>query len=216
MRLQFDDVTLDVHTRQLLRDGKEQSLVPKAFDLLALLVDNRPRALSKAEIRDHLWPRTFTSESNLSSLVSDLRHALGDDARRARFIRTVHRFGYAFCATASANERGAAARPAPRFRLFLADREIALGEGENILGRGDESVVSLESPTVSRRHARIVIADGHATIEDLRSKNGSYARGQRVRAPAPLEDGDEIRIGRVRLVFRIYGERASTESDGAF
>ena len=217
MRLHFDDVTLDLDARQVFRAGREQAVVAKVFDLLALLVGSRPRALSKAEIRDHLWPRTFTSESNLTSLVSCLRDALGDEARSPRFIRTVHGFGYAFCGTAtpSADRSGPSARAPARFRLFLDDREITLREGENILGRGDESVVALESPTVSRRHARILIAGGRATLEDLASKNGCFAGGRRIRASVPLEDGDEIRIGRVRLTFRILSAVASTKSDGS-
>jgi hypothetical protein len=65
MRLQFDDLTFDADSRQLLSHGKEIRLSPKAFDLLALLIDRRPNAVSKADIRQHLWPGTFVSESSL-------------------------------------------------------------------------------------------------------------------------------------------------------
>ena len=60
-----------------------------------------------------------------------------------------------------------------------------------------------ESPTVSRRHARILVADGKATLEDLGSKNGTFLRGKRLTSPAPLSDGDEILLGRVRMTFRV-------------
>jgi DNA-binding winged helix-turn-helix (wHTH) protein len=63
VRLEFDDVTLDLDTRQLLRAGKERPLVPKALDLLALLIHNRPRAVSKAEIHERLWLRTRSPSS---------------------------------------------------------------------------------------------------------------------------------------------------------
>ena len=75
-------------------------LETKAYELLALLLSRRPNALSKAQIRDVLWPGTFVSESALARLVTQLRAACGDDAQAPRFIRTVHGFGYAFCGEA--------------------------------------------------------------------------------------------------------------------
>ena len=70
--------------------------VPKAFDLLSILVADRPKAISKSDLQERLWPATFVVEKNLANLVSEIRDALGDDLSRLRFIRTVHRFGYAF------------------------------------------------------------------------------------------------------------------------
>jgi hypothetical protein len=182
------------------------------------LLESRPRALSKAQIRDRLWPRTFVSDSNLTSLVNELRGALGDPARRPRFIRTVYGFGYAFCGEASespaAGTRAAPGRPATtrRLRLYLEDIEIALREGENLLGRVEEGVTWLESPTVSRRHARILVTNGRATLEHLGSKNGTYLRGERLRSPTALTDGDEIRMGQVVMTFRVLSPAASTRT----
>jgi pSer/pThr/pTyr-binding forkhead associated (FHA) protein len=56
---------------------------------------------------------------------------------------------------------------------------------------------------VSRRHARIVVAGGQATLEDLGSKNGTFLRGKRLTSPAVLSDGDEILLGRVPMTFRV-------------
>jgi len=203
--VQFGDFAVDFGSRQLLRGAEAVHVGPKAFELLEVLLKSRPRALSKAQIRGHLWPGTFVSESNLTSLVTELRTALGDKARQARFIRTVYGFGYAFCG-AAAEIPDAANRVTPggvRLRLFLDDREIALHEGENLLGRVDEGVAWLESPTVSRRHARILVSDGRATLEDLGSKNGTFLHGKRLTSPSPLSDGDEILLGRVRMTFRV-------------
>ena len=102
MRLQFDDLTFDSDSRQIRVTGKEVRLSPKAFELLALLIDRRPNAVSKADIRDRLWPGTFVSESSLPSLVSEIRGALGDDGKDPRFIRTLHGFGSAFQAEGQA------------------------------------------------------------------------------------------------------------------
>ena len=189
----------------MLRGTAEIHLGPKAFALLEVLLTNRPQALSKTQLQERLWPRTFVSESNLTTLVTELRTALGDSARQPRFIRTVYGFGYAFCGKAV--EVADAVPPTTprgfRLRLFLDDREIALREGENILGRLDEGVAWLESPTVSRRHARILVSGGQATIEDLGSKNGTFLRGKRLTSPTPLSEGDEILLGHVRMTFRV-------------
>jgi DNA-binding winged helix-turn-helix (wHTH) protein len=101
----FGDFGLDEERRQLLRAGMPLALEPKAYELLGLLLARRPRALSKAQIRDVLWPGTFVSESALAGLVTDLRSVFGDDPRRPRFIRTVHGFGYAFCGEAREDGR---------------------------------------------------------------------------------------------------------------
>lgn len=100
MRVRFGDFAFHPEARQLFRADEELHLVPKAFELLELLLSQRPRAVSKERIHDRLWPKTFVSESTLSSLVVDLRAALGDDARKPRYLRTVHGFGYAFCGAA--------------------------------------------------------------------------------------------------------------------
>jgi len=97
MSFWFGELELDQERRQLLRSREPVALEPKAYDLLSLLVERRPRALSRAQIRDAIWPGTYISESTLAVVVNGIRHALGDDARHPRFIRTVHGFGYAFC-----------------------------------------------------------------------------------------------------------------------
>jgi DNA-binding winged helix-turn-helix (wHTH) protein len=89
----FGPFVLNLDTRQLLRDGTEVHLSPKAFELLAILVKRRPAALSKAALQEHLWPETFVAEANLPNLIGEIRAALGDDPRSPTFLRTVSRFG---------------------------------------------------------------------------------------------------------------------------
>lgn len=223
MRLRLGDLTFDSGARQLLRGREEIHLSPKAFELLKLLVDQRPRALSKNELHEHLWPATFVSEANLASLIAEVREALGDVARQPRFIRTAHRFGYGFCGETVEEQtppthRGslsAAAHPLPpsssgesnkatTFCWLVRDgKRLPLRLGENVLGReSDDGSIRLDSPTVSRRHARIAISADGASLEDLGSKNGTMLRGQPVTAVVPLTDGDEIRVGSVLLRFR--------------
>jgi DNA-binding winged helix-turn-helix (wHTH) protein len=202
--LHFGEFAADFESRQLSRGSEAVPLGPKAFELLELLLRSRPRALSKAQIRDRLWPRTVASESNLTTLVNELRAALGDRGRKSRFIRTVYGFGYAFSGEATeVDVARTGSRRATRLRLFLDDREIALREGENLLGRMDEGAAWLESPTVSRRHARIVVEGGKATLEDLGSKNGTFLRGEKITSPRLLADRDEILLGRIHMTFRV-------------
>jgi DNA-binding winged helix-turn-helix (wHTH) protein len=212
MRVQFGEFTLDRAARQLLRSGKELRLEPKAFALLDLLVERRPEAVSKPEIRDRLWPETFVLESNLTGLVAQIREALGDDRRRAKYIRTVHGFGYAF-----SGEDGEAAADAlaPRVapRVIWEKRIIPLAPGENVLGRDDDVAVRIDSPGVSRRHARIVVEKGRAVLEDLGSKNGTFLRENRLDGPGVLADGDTIRLGRLLLVYRSSALRGSTRTE---
>ena len=97
MTVQFAEFVFDEDRRQLLRGSEPLHLEPKAFELLALLLSRRPKAVSKAEIHEAIWPGAYVSESSLPGLVGDLRAALGDRPGEPRFIRTVLRFGYAFC-----------------------------------------------------------------------------------------------------------------------
>ena len=92
--VRFGPFSLDAATRQLLRNDREVSLSPKAFQLLSLLVANRERAMSKQELHQSLWPSTFVLETNLSSLIAEIRRALDDDTAKPQFVRTMHRFGY--------------------------------------------------------------------------------------------------------------------------
>jgi eukaryotic-like serine/threonine-protein kinase len=100
VRIRFGPFTLDLESRQLTNAGEEIHLEPKAFELLSALVLERPKALSKGDLQERLWPGTFVAEANLSNLVAEIRAALGDPARAPKFVRTAHGFGYAFCGDA--------------------------------------------------------------------------------------------------------------------
>src|SRR5262245_49437955 len=176
MRLRFADCVFDGETREVLRGERPVKMSPKAFELLAALVEARPNPVSKSDIHARLWPGIHVAEGSLHNLIVQLRAALGDDAGRARIIRTVPRFGYAF-RPAAGNARSGSGTPrrAPRhghlYRLIWGAREIALDPGENLIGRQPGAVVRIDDERVSRRHARIVIGDDGAAIEDLGSKN---------------------------------------------
>ena len=203
---------LDSATRQLFVGEREVHLQPKAFQFLELLLQSRPKALSKSAIHEALWPGTFVSDGTLTSLLAEVREAVGDSARAPRFVRTVHRFGYAFCGQAQEVRDTPEAVAGQKVACWLirGRRRFALPSGETILGRDRGAGVFLDDASVSRRHARIVVGDGGATLEDLGSKNGTRVGEKKVDAPEPLADGDQIRVGSVALTLRIYPMPEST------
>jgi DNA-binding winged helix-turn-helix (wHTH) protein len=208
----FGDFTLDPGTRQLLSDGAEVRLAPKAFDLLILLVANRARAVSKEELQQRLWPSTFVEETNLATLIAEIRRALRDSAANPRFVRTIYGFGYRFVGQLI-EDVGASRSEQRRVKLWLIaeSRHIPLLEGPNVIGRAEEAAIQIDSPGVSRYHARILVTAGDATLEDLDSKNGSYVNGTLVTTRS-LSDGDEIRLGATVLTFRIASQTSQTET----
>lgn len=208
MRLRFADCVFDADTREVLRDGRPVHVSPKAFALLSALIERRPKAISKDELHGLLWPDTFVSDANLPNLVAELRESLGDDAQEPHIIRTVPRFGYAFRAEAA----GESPVPAPRsnFRLIWGDREIALTQGENVIGRDEAAALWIDDPLVSRRHARILVDGDGAVLEDLGSKNGTLLAGRRIESPTRLADGNLITIGPASMVFRVLQNTGPT------
>jgi DNA-binding winged helix-turn-helix (wHTH) protein len=213
LRVRFGDCVFDATARALTRAGQPVHLAPKSFRLLELLLSRRPRPVTKSEIRDVLWPATAVGGSSLARVVADLRSAIGDDARRPRLVRTVHDFGYSFAGEILTEPAaGLDALDALTCRVSWGEREIALGPGEHVLGRMPDASVWIDSTSVSRRHARIVVSPGDAVIEDLGSKNGTYVGGKKVTSPSTLSDGDTITVGSVVLKFRAARVAASTQS----
>jgi DNA-binding winged helix-turn-helix (wHTH) protein len=208
----FDRFTLDASTRRLLDGQQEVHLSPKALQLLLVLVQNRHRAVSRAELQKELWPSTFVLDTNLASLVKEVRRALGDPADTPTFIRTVHRFGYWFIGELRDPGAVSARDVQPRYWLIWSSRQVAVSEGEHILGRAPDASVWIDVPGISRHHARLVVESQQATVEDLGSKNGTYVGDERVTSPRRLVDGDQIRLGPVVITFRIPPQVGATDS----
>ncbi len=214
MKLRFVDCVFDPDTREVVRAGRALAISPKAFALLELLIECRPRAVDRAQMHSRLWPDVHVSEANLANLVVELRAAFGDDAHEPAVIRTVPRFGYAFRAeTRAAKEAPRPPRPPEAaYRLIWGRREIALDPGENLIGRDRDAVVWIDDESVSRRHARIRIDGDGAALEDLGSKNGTYLHGKRLDGEATLRDRDRLKIGPASLELRVLRRTGSTLS----
>jgi DNA-binding winged helix-turn-helix (wHTH) protein len=218
VRVRFADFTLDSTTRQLLHRGRgEVRLSPKAFDLLAALIEQRPTVLDKADLHRRIWPDTYVVDANLNVLIAEIRRALEDSRGSAKFIRTVHAIGYAFCGQAvELTDRSAARKTAPvRFWLVWNERVIVLEDGDNIVGRDPECAVWLDASGVSRRHAlvRTISGDDAVLLQDLGSTNGTLVENSPITGQVRLTDGAVIQIGSVQLKLRVWSDGKSTETE---
>lgn len=103
-----------------------------------------------------------------------------------------------------------------RYFLELGGREIELPEGEHVIGRSRGCQIPLSDSRASRRHARLVLAGGGATIEDLGSSNGTFVEGERVEKRMILPPGSTFHLGESELRLQVFaglGE-ASEEAFG--
>jgi DNA-binding winged helix-turn-helix (wHTH) protein len=206
----FGPFTIDSETRQLRRGQADLHLSPKAFDLLCLLLEHRPKVLEKADLHVQMWPDTHVVDGSLNVLITEIRRALGDDARDPRFIRTVHGVGYAFCGETTGSP--AARRGTLRCWLTEGNKTYRLVEGENNIGRDPECHVWLNTTSVSRHHAQIIVdsRSGRISLEDLGSKNGTLLEGTLVESPVTLSEGSTLGVGSVELTLHVWSaERAS-------
>ena len=115
MIYRFGSFELDMATVELRRDGAACPVEPQVFALLALLVGNRDRLVSKDEIIEKVWDGRVVSDSAVASRVKTARKAIGDDGKNQRYIRTIHSRGFRFVADVKA-VRGAQMFPAPETR----------------------------------------------------------------------------------------------------
>jgi DNA-binding winged helix-turn-helix (wHTH) protein len=195
----------DLTTRELRKNGAAIRVQPQSFEVLAALLDRPGLLVTRDELRHRLWPAdVFVDDENhaINKAVSKLRDALDDATDTPQFIETLARRGYRFIA---AVERDAAPARGVVARLLYQSRTIALTAGEHVVGRDEGLSVRLDSSTVSRRHARLVLAARSATIEDLGSKNGTRVNDRPIASIMRLSDGDRIRVGSIALTFRAGG-----------
>jgi DNA-binding winged helix-turn-helix (wHTH) protein len=199
---------LDLSARRLERGNKVVPLEPKMYELLEVLIKRRPAVVTNNELDELLWPSVYVARTSLTRLVSELRGVLGDSPRDSRVIRTVYKVGYAFCAEATWLP---SPQSAPATVEVLWRKEaFPLPVGEHIAGRDAECSVVVDGDTVSRRHARITVAGGVTTIEDLDSMNGTHVNGERISAPTRLAVGDEFALGSETLRVRRRSSSALT------
>jgi len=204
MRVRFDGLVLDTERKDLRRGGTPVRLSPRAFRLLAFLVAERPRAVSKRDLIDHVWSSSFVEEANLKTLVLEIRKAIEDRGGDGGVIRTVFGHGYAFAAEAV--EETAAPAPEARVHVEVQERVILLGEGIHEIGRRPGCAIYIDAASVSRVHARLRVGRDTLVIEDNGSKNGTFISGERITTPVALGSSTRVVCGDVSLVIVRIGD----------
>ncbi len=202
----FGPFEADLRTGELRRAGRTIELQELPFRILAALLERPGELVTREELHQSAWPDgVFVDfEHGLNKAVNKIRRALDDRADEPRFVATLPGRGYRFIAEVELPERRELVpRSAPATcRILWDSRTIPLSVGTNVIGRDPSATVFVDSSTVSRRHAVIVVSPEGATLEDLGSKNGTFLQGRRVAAPTPLADGDELAVGSARMTFR--------------
>lgn len=199
-RYTFDKFLLDCASGELRREGALIALRPKVYGLLVYLLENHGRLIPKDELIQAVWGDVHVGDGSLNRAIAELRGILGDDSRAPRLIETVPRRGYKFVGDVAEAAAPATGRLS-RYMLLTGERTIPLAYGETIIGRTPECTIQIIGPSVSRRHARLFVSAEGATIEDLRSLNGTFVGERRISEVTTLNDGDRIRIGKEQVRF---------------
>ena len=199
---------------RICHDTEAVHLEPRMMELLVYLARRAGRVVSKNEIIDAVWQQQIVSNSALSRCMALLRKSIGDDARQPTYIETIPKRGYRLIAEVEDIEfvRGSPEAIPSKYHVRFGGRDIPLEEGENVVGRSPDATVFVDSPKVSRRHARIVVDDSTVTLEDTGSKNGTFLGGILLTAPKELVAGDEILVGSIVLQFVGPDTEAATET----
>src|SRR4030095_9327996 len=96
---QFDDVSVDLERFEAIKSDSRVRLEPKAFAALVFLIENRGRLVEKKELLDAVWKDAVVTENAMTRVIAQLRRALGDDSKEAKYIETVPTRGYRFIAS---------------------------------------------------------------------------------------------------------------------
>jgi DNA-binding winged helix-turn-helix (wHTH) protein len=211
----FGAFELDVAAFSLRRGGERLRLEKIPMEVLILLVRCQGALVGREEIRAALWrPRVFVEhDAAINTAIRKVRQVLEDDADMPRFVETVVGKGYRFVAPVTRRSTGSSSRGIgmSSHSVFRGKQEFCLETGDNVLGRDPGAQVRVDHPSVSRRHAKIVLRAGRATLEDLDSRNGTFVNGRRLDTPTELGHGTVIGLGPITLTFVSRSASRSTQ-----
>ncbi|SPH24693.1 Transcriptional regulator HilA [Defluviimonas aquaemixtae] len=182
----FEDFELDLARAELRRAGAQVTLEPRAFDLLALLVDCHDRMVSKDEIVEKVWHGRFITDAAISTGIKAVRHALGDDGASQRFVRTLRGRGFRFVAPVRTALAAEAAPDGPSPAPPSADAGV---------GRPVLAVLPFEELGTAHLTATLADALPAELISSLSRMRwiGVIARGSSFRFRGPSIDFDALR-----------------------
>ncbi|MCU0975396.1 MAG: winged helix-turn-helix domain-containing protein [Steroidobacteraceae bacterium] len=205
----FGTFELDLAKAELRADGEPLPLEPQVFALLAYLVENRERLVSRDEIHEKLWDGRIVTDAAVASRIKSARKALGDDGKSQRYIRTVHGQGFRFVAEVRT------ARPEPH-AVAVEDMEPAGAElpatASGAHSRPSIAVLPFRPVGDAGPYSAIADALPHELITELSRLRWLFvtARGSSFRLRAA--DPDLREVGRVLGVH--YGLSGTVEVTG--
>lgn len=92
----FDDIVVDAGAHTVLRGGQPQTIEPKAFSVLLVLLRRKGELVARDDLLDEVWGHRHVTPGVLTRVIAQLRHVLGDDSQHPRYIQTQHALGYRF------------------------------------------------------------------------------------------------------------------------
>lgn len=155
---QFDDVKVDPENFRVWKSEMVVPVEPKAFQVLLFLIENRGRLIEKRELLDAIWKETFVTENALTREIAQLRKALGENAREAKYIETVPTKGY----------------------RFIADVETT--NGRKIAAEAEEEKTAGVEKTAQPQESLSALAAPHITV----TKGQEAKQTRRLKSPLPL------------------------------
>ena len=198
---------IDCARRRILRDGEERPLSRKAFDLLVVLVDQRPKVVSKDKLIQKIWADTFVADANLAILIGDVRAALGDNAKEPRMIKTHHRVGYSFAADVTEVSAAAHAEDGPP-SLWLLPTGASCCSRAELRSAATPAATSSSTTRASREHAVLTVTDGQLTVADR--DNGTRVDGRKLTDTSVVRSGQRITFGTVEATVLGRSDADST------
>ncbi|HEY8510241.1 MAG TPA: winged helix-turn-helix domain-containing protein [Steroidobacteraceae bacterium] len=219
MRYRFGDCELDMERFELRRAGRRETLEPLVLELLAYLIANRDRIVTRREINEHVWRGRVVTDAAVNSCIKAARAHIGDDGKAQILIRTVHRKGYRFIGDV-AEQSASLVRAAP------GDVEPIVAAGDHLDGLeltlpSQPSIAVLPFRFADEEHAHGVLADGltHEVITRIARARWLFviSRGSAFKFRAgPYDPRDVGRALGVRYVVqgevRAIGEQISVHA----
>jgi TolB-like protein/Tfp pilus assembly protein PilF len=194
MIYRFGSFELDLAKVELRDGGASRPVEPQVFALIALLVENRERMVSRDELIEKIWDGRVVSDAAVASRIKSARQALGDDGREQRFIRTIHGQGFRFVGEVRAAP--AASREPDPSPGALDGGDAAQAMTPDGASRPSIAVMPLRLIGDAGRYATIAEALPHDLILELSRLRWLFvtARGSSFRLGA---DADVTEIGRL-------------------
>ena len=213
LALELDPKRYEVRLR-----GTPLKLERRPMELLMLLLEHPGELVTREAIERRLWSNdVFVDvDQGINTAINKIRHALSDDPSQPTFLQTVVGKGYRFVGPVkritddAMGPRAPSAPSSTKCAVVWEGRSIPLADGVNVIGRDSEATVLIDSSTVSRKHAQIVVSGSVATIEDLGSKNATHVNGRTLEGCMRLADHDVIQVGPATLIFRLSSPTGST------